>query len=304
MAVYVISKNGERLMPTIRYGRVRRLLKSKQAHITGRKPFTIQLDYETANYVQELELCVDAGAQHIGLSLKSDAVEYESIQFDLLPDEKEKHDDQRRYRRTRRNHKRYRKCRFNNRRKKEGWLAPSLQNKADRHIDIILSFVKVAPISDVYVEVGQFDTQLLSAIQEGKPIPLGTDYQHGERYQVATLREAVFQRDNYTCKFCGKSAFDKKKKVILHAHHAYYWRGQHGNRLEELVTCCTKCHTSANHQKDGLLWGYGKPLPRYVGAAFMNSVKWYIYNTLKKSLPCNIHLTYGAATKCARSDPC
>lgn len=303
MAVYVISKNGERLMPTNRYGRVRHLLNEGKAHIVGRKPFTIQLDYESTAYVQDMELCMDAGAQHIGVSVKCERRECDSLQFDLLKDEKEKHDDCRKYRRTRRSHLRYRKARFNNRKRHSEvkWLAPSLENKAKRHIDVIQRIVAVAPITNVYIEVGQFDTQLLAAIQEGKPIPHGEDYQHGEKYGIATLREAVFQRDGYKCRFCDRSALNPKDRAILHAHHAYFWRGQHGDRLEELATCCEKCHTSANHQPGGKLWGFDKELPRYVGAAFMNSVKWYIYESVK-SLPCKIHLTYGAATKCARKE--
>ena len=79
MAVYVISKNGERLMPTTRLGRVRHLLKEGKAHIVGRKPFTIRLDYESTAYTQEIELCVDTGAQHIGVSVKSESKEYDSI---------------------------------------------------------------------------------------------------------------------------------------------------------------------------------------------------------------------------------
>ena len=304
MAVYVISKNGERLMPTTRLGRVRHLLKEGKAHITKRKPFTIQLNYESTAYTQEIELCVDTGAQHIGVSVKSESREYSSIQFDLLPDEKERHDDCRKYRRTRRNRKRYRKARFNNRKShaEVKWLAPSLANKAGRHIDIIKNYVSAAPISDVYIEMGQFDIQVLAAIQEGKPIPVGVDYQHGPQYGIDTLREAVFQRDKYTCRFCGRSAFDQKDRAILHAHHAYYWRGQHGDRLEELATCCEKCHTTANHQPDGKLWGFDEKLPRYVGAAFMNSVKWYIWKILKRDLPCNVHMTYGAVTKRSRID--
>ncbi|MFN3978714.1 MAG: RRXRR domain-containing protein [Sulfurihydrogenibium azorense] len=40
--VYVISKEGKPLMPTKRYGKVRRLLKQGLAKVIRRKPFTIQ----------------------------------------------------------------------------------------------------------------------------------------------------------------------------------------------------------------------------------------------------------------------
>jgi len=38
--VYVISKNNEPLMPTKRFGNVRRMLKEKRAKVVQTKPFT------------------------------------------------------------------------------------------------------------------------------------------------------------------------------------------------------------------------------------------------------------------------
>ena len=302
MAVFVISKDGERLMPTIRYGKVRHLLKEGKAIIYSRKPFAIQLTYDVTSHNQPIEICVDTGYQHIGVSVKSESREYVSAQYDLLPNEKEQHDAQRRNRRNRRNRKRHRKARFDNRRasKKKGWLAPSLKNKADRHVDIIKRVVAVAPVANVTVEMGEFDTQVLKAVTEGKPIPEGKDYQYGPRYGIETLRAAVFQRDGHKCLFCGRGIDDG---AVLHVHHAYFWRGQHGDSLDELATCCEKCHISANHKPGGKLWGYDKNLPRYAGAAFMNTVRWYIYNQIKGQISgTEVHITYGTATKLARKE--
>lgn len=265
--------------------------------------------YETTSYTQPIEVCVDTGYKHIGFSVKSESKEYLSQQYDLLTDEKESHDAQRKYRRTRRNRLRYRKSRFDNRvhSKPKGWIAPSLKNKADRHVDLVKNICAVAPVTDVYLEVGQFDIQVLKAMQEGKPIPEGEDYQRGERYGFATLREAAFQRDHYKCQFCGRGAFDKKGKptgLKLYAHHIYYWRKQHGDRLDEIATCCEYCHTAANHQEGGLLWGYDKKLVSYAGATFMNTVKNYIRTQLTedKEFKIPVHTTYGAATKLSRED--
>jgi hypothetical protein len=295
--VFVISKHGERLMPTKCLGKVRHMLKDGRAVILKHQPFTIQLTYETSCYIQDVELCVDTGYQHIGISVKSESQEYVAQQYDLLNDEKKRHDECRKYRRTRRNRLRYRKPRFSNRKRQKGWLAPSLNNKADRHIDIVKKFCAVAPVTKVILEVGQFDTQVLAAIQEGKPVPEGEDYQHGERYGIDTLREAVFQRDEYKCRICERSGI--KDNAILHVHHVYFWRGQHGNRLSELMTVCEKCHTPANHKPGGKLYGYNEQLPEYNGAAFMNTVRWYIYNQVKGSIGnlCKVQLTYGSATK-------
>ena len=302
MAVFVISKDGERLMPTIRYGKVRHLLKEGKAIIYSHKPFAIQLTYDVTPHNQPIEICVDTGYKHIGVSVKSESREYASAQYDLLPNEKEKHDTQRKNRCNRRNRKRYRKSRFDNRRasKKSGWIAPSLKNKADRHVDIIKRIAAVVPIISITVEMGEFDTQVLKAVTEGKPVPEGKDYQQGARYGIETLRAAVFQRDGYKCLFCGRGIDDG---VILHVHHAYFWRSQHGDSLNELASCCEKCHTSANHKPGGKLWGYDKYLPRYAGAAFMNTVRWYIYNQIKDQIQgADVHITYGTATKLARKE--
>ncbi len=57
MFVYVISKDGQPLMPTSRFGKVRRLLKESKAKVIKRCPFTIKLLYEPDSLVvQEVVL--------------------------------------------------------------------------------------------------------------------------------------------------------------------------------------------------------------------------------------------------------
>ena len=124
--VCVLSNSGERLMPTFRLGKVRRLLKDGKAKIVKHHPFTIQLLYDSKTNTQPIEICEDVGYNYIGISVKSESHEYVSAQYDTLQDEKEHHDDCRKYRRTRRNRLRYRKPRFDNRKRSEGWLAPSV----------------------------------------------------------------------------------------------------------------------------------------------------------------------------------
>ena len=215
MLTYVLAADGSPLMPTYNISKVRRMLKDGRAVIAGHKPgFTIRLTYalpdQKTPHTQKIELCEDTGYQHIGVSVKSKKHEYVHLQVDTLADEKNHHDAQRRYRRNRRNRLRYRAPRFDNRThsKKPGWIAPSLQHKADIHVRLVSTFQKVLPICDVYLEVGTFDTQVLEAKEKGLPIPEGSDYQHGTRYGIATLREAVFYRDGYKCQCCGKGIKD------------------------------------------------------------------------------------------------
>ena len=68
MLVYVLSKNGQPLMPTHRYGFVRRLLNSQKAKVIRRCPFTIQLQYDTDCKTQPVTPGIDAGRKHIGVS--------------------------------------------------------------------------------------------------------------------------------------------------------------------------------------------------------------------------------------------
>ena len=295
--VCVLSNSGERLMPTIRLGKVRRLLKDGKAKIVKHHPFTIQLLYDSKTNTQPIEICEDVGYNYIGISVKSEFHEYVSVQYDTLQDEKEHHDDCRKYRRTRRNRLRYRQARFDNRKRDDGWLAPSLEHKKELNVNVIKMYCEVMPITHAIVEVGSFDTMLVKAIEEGKATPESADYQKGPRYKLATLREAVFYRDNYTCQVCGCKA---NEGAILHVHHMFYWKGRHGNSLSELITVCEKCHTPANHQKGGKLFGFGedKEFANLSGAAFMNAVRWQIVNALYATYGKEfVTITYGAMTK-------
>lgn len=295
--VCVLSNSGERLMPTFRLGKVRHLLKDGKAKIVKHHPFTIQLLYDSKTNTQPIEICEDVGYNYIGISVKSEFHEYVSVQYDTLQDEKEHHDDCRKYRRTRRNRLRYRQARFDNRKRDDGWLAPSLEHKKELNVNVIKMYCEVMPITHAIVEVGSFDTMLVKAIEEGKATPESADYQKGPRYKLATLREAVFYRDNYTCQVCGCKA---NEGAILHVHHMFYWKGRHGNSLSELITVCEKCHTPANHQKGGKLFGFGedKEFANLSGAAFMNAVRWQIVNALYATYGKEfVTITYGAMTK-------
>ena len=77
--VYVLNNNGQPLMPTERYGKVRRLLKSGQAKVIDCCPFTIQLLYESTDVTQPVNLGIDAGSKTIGVSATTkDKVLYEA----------------------------------------------------------------------------------------------------------------------------------------------------------------------------------------------------------------------------------
>ena len=276
-------------MPTKNHAKVRVLLKNKKAKIIKRCPFTIQLSYDRTNYTQNITLGVDAGSKHIGLSATTkDKVLFES-DVELRNDIVDLLSTRSQNRRTRRNHKtRYRKPRFNNRRRKDGWLAPSIQNKVDTHLTVIRRVHEILPITKIIVEVASFDIQKIK-----NPTISGTEYQQGEQLDFWNVREYVLFRDGHTCQCCkGKS-----KNKILNVHHIES-RHTGGNAPNNLITLCKTCHT-------GFHKGIVK-LPKTIkrgmsfrDATFMGIMRWYFYNKLKEAYP-NVSLTYGYITKNTR----
>ena len=240
MLVYVLKQNGQPFMPTERFGKVRRLLKEGKAKVVRREPFTIRLLYEPeTDVVQKCYCGVDTGSRHIGVAVVgNDKVLYQS-QIELRTDIKRKMDSRKQSRRSRRLRKtRYRKKRFLNRRNsiKKDRLPPSVRHKVQAHIDEIEFCKKILPVSDLILEVSQFDTSLMknpSLINE-KVKHWG--YQKGFNYGYSSRRSAILHRDNYTCQCCGK------KNCRLEVHHIKFRRDGGTDDEENLITLCKDCH--------------------------------------------------------------
>ena len=64
--VYVLDRQGKPLMPTKRFGHVRRMLKTGKAKAISTKPFVIQLQYESTDFIQPLYGGTDPGRTNIG----------------------------------------------------------------------------------------------------------------------------------------------------------------------------------------------------------------------------------------------
>ena len=100
--VYVISKSGKPLMPCENVI-ARLLLKSGRAKVKRKKPFTIKLTVETKEYTQPLTLGADTGSGTVGNVVSDDEghILYMS-EVKLRNDVKDKMDQRRKYRRSRR----------------------------------------------------------------------------------------------------------------------------------------------------------------------------------------------------------
>ena len=284
--VYILDIDNNPLMPTERHGHVRRLLRDGKACVVKRTPFTIKLNYRTTIYVQEVRLGIDAGTQHIGVSATTKSKELFSSEVVLRKDIVDLLSTRREQRKTRRNRLRHRKARFNNRKRKDGWLAPSVQNRVDAHLKVIRNVHRILPIAKTTIEVAQFDVQLIK-----NPNIEGVDYQRGEQMGFWNVREYVLARDGHKCQHC----HGKSKDPILNVHHLES-RKTGGNAPNNLITLCETCHKEYHRGKFELKIKRGKSLR---DAAVMNIMRWAVYNKAKQEFE-NVHLTYGYITKNTR----
>src|SRR5712691_10168077 len=130
--IYVLAKSGTPLMPTRRHNKVWYWLRKGLAHVVSREPFTIQLCFETSPFTQAVTVGVDTGSQTVGLAATTNGEVVFQAEVHLRTDIPGKLMQRRQYRRNRRSRKtRYRAARWANRRRKTGWLPPSLRSKAE-----------------------------------------------------------------------------------------------------------------------------------------------------------------------------
>ena len=274
-------------MPTERCGKIGYLLRHGKAHVVSRVPFVVQLDYDSTTYTQDVSLGIDAGSKHVGVSASSEKKELLAAQVELRSDIVKLLSTRRELRQTRRNRKtRYRKVRFDNRKKKDGWLAPSVEQKIESHLKVIRLVHKLLPITKTTIEVAQFDAQKIK-----NPDINGEDYQQGEQMGFWNVREYVLARDGHKCVHCkGKS-----KDPILNVHHLES-RKTGGNSPSNLVTLCETCHKAYHRGEFDLKIKRGSSLR---DAAVMNIMRWAVYERAKEEFG-NVHLTYGYITKHTR----
>jgi len=192
------------------------------------------------------------------------------------------------FRRARRSRKtRYRKCRFLNRKKRAGWLAPSVQHQVEAHLKTIRWVHKILLVSRTTIEVAQFDIQKIRT-----PSIEGKDYQHGPQLGFWNVREYVLARDRHVCQWCqGKS-----NDPILNVHHIES-RKTGGDSPDNLLTLCKTCHDLIHrtHQEHKL----ERTSRSFRDATQMGIIRWHIYEQAKEVFS-PVHLTYGYLTKHAR----
>ena len=279
--VYVLNKNGRPLMPCSSR-KARMLLSEGKAVVVKRTPFVVRLIHGSSGYVQPVALGVDSGFTHVGLSAVTNTAEVYAADVELRKDLVDLNSERRMFRRNRRNRKTwYRQPRFDNRRKPEGWLAPSIQHKLDSHKKLIAGIKSILPVSRVIIEVAAFDIQRIK-----NPSIEGCGYRNGDQAGFWNVREYVLYRDGHKCQAPKCSRKDK----ILNVHHIE-GRKTGGNRPDNLITLCESCHDK--HHK-GLMDLITKRSNGFKAETFMSMVRWRLVNET------GVDHTYGYITKTNR----
>ena len=294
--VFVLSSDGQPLDPC-HEARARKLLKTGRAAVHRTYPFTIRLNDRTRaeSVVHAHRLKTDPGSKTTGLAIVQEQTgrvvwagelthRSQQIREALLA--------RRAVRRSRRQHKtRYRKARFLNRRRKQGWLPPSLQHRVLTTLTWARRLIRLCPIAALSMELVRFDMQLMENAEIG-----GVEYQQG-RLAGYEVREYVLEKWGRKCAYCGK------QNVPLQLEHLVPRAGGGSNRVSNLTLACEDCNVRKGNQT-AVEYGFAHLMAQAKAplrdAAAINATRWALWRALAAlSLP--LEVGTGGRTKFNRT---
>lgn len=268
--VYVLDPEGKPLMPTCRYGKVRRMLRSGQARAVSTLPFTIRLTYKPETQIcQPVVAGFDPGRTNIGLAaVREDGTclyrahcttrnkEIAGLMADRLGHRRASRRGERLAR------KRLAKklgttakkllnrilpgcseplavkdiinteSRFHNRLRPQGWLTPSATQLLRTHLNLLGKIQKILPVTDVAAELNRFAFMQLDQPGVRK---CDIDFSHGVLYGTDGLHAAIREQQQGRCLLCGD-------REIEHFHHIIPQSRHGSNTIANLSGLCEKCH--------------------------------------------------------------
>ena len=299
--VFVLDKRKHPLMPCTEK-RARLLLDRGRARVHRIQPFTIRLVDRTreASQLQPVRLKIDPGSQVTGMALVREVPP--GMQAVLHLAELEHRGERirralaqrRAYRRRRRGaNLRYRAPRFDNRRRPEGWLAPSLQHRVDTVQTWVTRYARLTPITALTVERVRFDTQLLV-----NPEITGLAYQQGT-LAGHKVREYLLEKFRRRCAYC-----DRTDRPLQVEHLDPKARGG-SDRVSNLTLSCQACNARKGtrpvqvflaHDPERLARLRAQAQAPLKDAAAVNATRWAIWRMLTTTgLP--VEATTGGRTK-------
>lgn len=323
--VYVQSADVKPLMPTKRFGKVRRMLKDKRAVCVKRKPFTIRLTYETTSYTQEVVSGTDGGRTNIGNAcvlesgecLYRDRVKTRNKEVPKLMKERREHRQAsrrgERFARKRLAKKNgtlmkkgevsrilpgYEKpvivkdiintpAKFNHRVRSEGWLTPTATQLLQTLVNHEKQMREILPVTKKVIEINKFAFMKLN-----DPKTYGQDFCYGPMHEFTSQLEVISKRQGDTCFLCGGP--------IEHIHHVQHSAKGGSDTIANKVGLCEECHrkihTDVKAEKELLEKAKGEK-KKYAGTSIWNQVFPYYVAEMEKLYPGQVYLTNGWDTK-------
>ena len=274
--VFVLSSDGQPLDPC-HEARARELLKKGRAAVWRTYPFVIRLKERAAaeSVMHPHRLKLDPGSKTTGIAIVQEgsgrvvfAAELthrgQAIRDALLA--------RRSIRRSRRQRKtRYRKARFDNRRRKEGWLPPSLLHRVLTTENWVRRLRRLCPITALSVELAKFDTQLLENAEVS-----GVEYQRGELLGWE-VRAYLLEKWGRRCAYCGA------ENVPFEIDHVRPKDRGGSNRVSNLALACHDCNQAKGNRTAS---EFGHPeveaqaRASLKDAAAVNATRWALYRRL------------------------
>jgi len=279
--VFLIDANKNRMNP-VHPAHAKKLMDSGKAAVFRRFPFTLIVNRVVENIVvYPLKLKIDPGAKTTGMALVNNRDEV--IWGMELQHRGQQIKDALRSRRSVRNGRRsrqtrYRKARFLNRKRRGGWLAPSLMHRVKTTETWVKRLLKFAPVAEIVQELVRFDFEKIE-----NPEISGVEYQQGE-LQGYEVREYLLEKWNRQCTYC------QKTDVPLQIEHIIPRAKGGSDRVSNLCLACEKCNLKKGtaYLKDFL-----KAKPDLTSrilkqakvplkdATAVNATRWKLFETLK-----------------------
>ncbi|WP_411376670.1 RNA-guided endonuclease IscB [Desulfurobacterium thermolithotrophum] len=282
--VFVVDAKCKPLIPTNPI-RARLLLKRGKARVYRMIPFTIQLNRTVNNPAGEFTAAVDDGAKWIGIAVKGKDEIVFTANVRLRQDVSRKVKERAMYRRNRRSKLRYRPERFLNRRRKKGWLPPSIRYRKEVVLRVLNDLKKLLNITKVVIEQVKFD---ISSIVAGRKLAR-KEYQQ-KRYEGKNFREKVLKKDNYTCQICGG-------RENLEAHHIIPKSKGGTNLVENGITLCKDCHRAVHEGRIRITAN----ILSCKAPSIVQQGKLWLYRKLKEQFE-EVKITFGYVTKRKREE--
>jgi 5-methylcytosine-specific restriction endonuclease McrA len=247
MSVFVLDQHKQPLMPCSEK-RARLLLSRRRAVVHRMMPFTIRLKDRCVeeSHLQSMALKLDPGSKTTGMALaRVEQTEQGEVHHALhlaelshRGEEVHKRMGKRAgYRRRRRSaNLRYRPARFQNRRRKEGWLPPSLRSRIENVLTWATRYRRWVPLTRIEVERVKFDLALMQ-----NPEIEGIAYQRGE-LAGWECRAYLLEKFGRRCVYCGK------QEVPFEIDHVRPKSRGGSDRVSNLVLSCHDCNQAKGNQ--------------------------------------------------------